>query len=145
MDLGSAVLSAELALELLDDDARDRVVLCPAPLVEGLVAAAVAAAGGGSREEVAVEAVAGLSGNKPIFVRSPKAPAWPERPEPAVPLLAALGVRELSVAPPAIPAVKEAVRATSLDRATGLAARALDLPGAAGVPALLAGSSPDVD
>lgn len=83
--------------------------------------------------------------NKPIFVRSPKAPAWPERPEPAVPLLAALGVRELSVAPPAIPAVKEAVRATSLDRATGLAARALDLPGAAGVPALLAGSSPDVD
>ncbi|HEY0988407.1 MAG TPA: hypothetical protein VGD80_15190, partial [Kofleriaceae bacterium] len=27
MDLGSAVLSAELALELLDDDARDRVVL----------------------------------------------------------------------------------------------------------------------
>ena len=45
MDLGSAVLSAELALELLDDDARERVVLCPAPLVEGLVVAAVAAAG----------------------------------------------------------------------------------------------------
>ena len=45
MDLGSAVLSAELALELLDDDVRDRVVLCPAPLVEGLVVAAVAAAG----------------------------------------------------------------------------------------------------
>ena len=44
MDLGSAVLSAELALELLDDDAaRDRVLLCPAPLVEGLVVAAVAA------------------------------------------------------------------------------------------------------
>ena len=39
MDLGSAVLSAELALELLDDDVRDRVVLCPAPLVEGLVVA----------------------------------------------------------------------------------------------------------
>ena len=46
MDLGSAVLSAELALELLDDDVRERVVLCPAPLVEGLVVAAVAAASG---------------------------------------------------------------------------------------------------
>src|SRR6476661_2792161 len=40
MDLGSAVLSSELALELLDDDVRGRVVLCPAPLVEGLVVAA---------------------------------------------------------------------------------------------------------
>ena len=45
MDLGSAVLSSELALELLDEEVRDRVVLCPAPLVEGLVVAAVTAAG----------------------------------------------------------------------------------------------------
>lgn len=29
MDLGSAVLSAQLALDLLDDDARTRVLLCP--------------------------------------------------------------------------------------------------------------------
>jgi multiphosphoryl transfer protein len=62
MDLGSAVLSAELALELLDDDVRERVVLCPAPLVEGLVVAAVAAAGGASREEVAAEAAGALAG-----------------------------------------------------------------------------------
>ena len=47
MDLGSAVLSAELALDLLDDPSiRDRVILSPAPLVEGLIVAAVAAAGG---------------------------------------------------------------------------------------------------
>ena len=60
MDLGSAVLSAELALELLDDDVRGRVVLCPAPLVEGLIVAAVAAAAGGAgRDEVAAEAVGG--------------------------------------------------------------------------------------
>ncbi|WP_433506911.1 phosphoenolpyruvate--protein phosphotransferase [Pseudonocardia halophobica] len=60
MDLGSAVLSAELALELLDDpSARDRVLLCPAPLVEGLVAAAVAAAGGADRAGVAAEAASG--------------------------------------------------------------------------------------
>ncbi len=62
MDLGSAVLSAELALELLDDAARERVVLCPAPLVEGLVVAAVAAAGGASTDEVAAEAAGALAG-----------------------------------------------------------------------------------
>jgi multiphosphoryl transfer protein len=62
MDLGSAVLSAELALELLDDDVRERVVLCPAPLVEGLVVAAVAAANGAERDEVAAEAAGALAG-----------------------------------------------------------------------------------
>ena len=62
MDLGSAVLSAELALELLDDDVRGRVVLCPAPLVEGLVVAAVAAAGGASSADVASEAAGALAG-----------------------------------------------------------------------------------
>ena len=62
MDLGSAVLSAELALELLDDDTRERVVLCPAPLVEGLIVAAVAAAGGAGIKEVAAEATAALGG-----------------------------------------------------------------------------------
>ena len=55
-------MSAELALELLDDDLRERVVLCPAPLVEGLVVAAVAAAGGASSEEVAAEAAGALAG-----------------------------------------------------------------------------------
>jgi len=62
MDLGSAVLSAELACELLDDDLRDRVRLCPAPLVEGLVVAAVGAAGGASIDEVVAEAAGALAG-----------------------------------------------------------------------------------
>jgi phosphoenolpyruvate---glycerone phosphotransferase subunit DhaM len=61
MDLGSAVLSAETALELLDDELRDRVVLSPAPLVEGLVGAAVVAAGGADRDRVAGEALLGLA------------------------------------------------------------------------------------
>ena len=43
MDLGSAVLSAELALDLLGDERRDSVLLTAAPLVEGAVAAAVTA------------------------------------------------------------------------------------------------------
>jgi phosphocarrier protein FPr len=54
MDLGSAVLSAETALEFLPDP--DRVLLCPAPLVEGLVVAAVTAGGGADRATVAAEA-----------------------------------------------------------------------------------------
>jgi phosphocarrier protein FPr len=62
MDLGSAVLSADLALELLDDQARERVVLSSAPLIEGLVVAAVAAAGGAGIEEVAAEAAGALAG-----------------------------------------------------------------------------------
>jgi phosphoenolpyruvate---glycerone phosphotransferase subunit DhaM len=61
MDLGSAVLSAETALELLDDDLRERVVLSPAPLVEGLIGAAVIAATGAPRDRVAAEALRGLA------------------------------------------------------------------------------------
>jgi multiphosphoryl transfer protein len=72
MDLGSAVLSAELALDLLDD-ARSRVVLCPAPLVEGLIVAAVAAAGGATREEVAAEAAEALAGKAELLACAPVA------------------------------------------------------------------------
>lgn len=61
MDLGSAVMSAETALEFLDDDLRARVVLSPAALVEGLVGAAVVAAGGADRDRVATEALRGLA------------------------------------------------------------------------------------
>src|SRR5262245_21406148 len=61
MDLGSAVLSAEMALDMVDASVRSRVVLCAAPLVEGLVDAAVAAAGGASPVEVAAEALGSLA------------------------------------------------------------------------------------
>ncbi len=58
MDLGSAVLSAETALELFDH-ASCPIRLCPAPLVEGAIAAAVRAQAGGTLEEVAQEAETG--------------------------------------------------------------------------------------
>jgi phosphoenolpyruvate-protein phosphotransferase/dihydroxyacetone kinase phosphotransfer subunit len=61
MDLGSAVLSAEMAVEMLDDDRRGRVHLTSAPFVEGAVAAAVAARLGRSLDEVSAEAVGGLA------------------------------------------------------------------------------------
>jgi multiphosphoryl transfer protein len=61
MDLGSAVLSAEMALDLLPPERRERVVLCEAPLVEGAVAAAVTAKLDASLEEVAAEARGSLA------------------------------------------------------------------------------------
>jgi phosphoenolpyruvate-protein phosphotransferase/dihydroxyacetone kinase phosphotransfer subunit len=60
MDLGSALMSAELAIELLEDSPGP-VRLSPAPLVEGTVAAAVCASGGATLEEVAAEAAGALA------------------------------------------------------------------------------------
>src|SRR3954452_14077276 len=74
LDLGSALLSAELALDLLDETTRDRAVLSPAPLVEGLVAAVVTAAGGGTAAEVAAEARGALAG-KVAHLAAPSDPA----------------------------------------------------------------------
>ena len=60
MDLGSALMSAEFAVEMLES-AAGPVRLSAAPLVEGAVAAAVAAAGGASLDEVEAEARGALS------------------------------------------------------------------------------------
>jgi PTS hybrid protein len=51
-DLGSAILTAETALDFLDDEMRARVRIVDAPLVEGGVAAAVAAEIGGDLDAV---------------------------------------------------------------------------------------------
>jgi phosphoenolpyruvate-protein phosphotransferase/dihydroxyacetone kinase phosphotransfer subunit len=56
MDLGSAVMSAEMALDFLDPDSAARVRLCEAPLVEGTVSAAIAARLGADLDDVAAEA-----------------------------------------------------------------------------------------
>lgn len=57
-DLGSAVLTAELARDLLDEAVQERVRIVDAPLVEGAVAAAVAAEIGGDLAAVAAAAAA---------------------------------------------------------------------------------------
>lgn len=62
MDLGSAVMSAELALELRTSDVPVR--LTPAPFVEGLLAAAVSAAAGGALDDVTREATAALEAKR---------------------------------------------------------------------------------
>ena len=62
MDLGSAIMNAETALEFLEPPAdASRVLLCEAPLVEGTVAAVATAGIGASLSEVAAEARAGLT------------------------------------------------------------------------------------
>ncbi|KQY20671.1 PTS sugar transporter subunit IIA [Cellulomonas sp. Root485] len=56
-DLGSAVLTTESVLELLDEDVAARVRLADAPFVEGAVAAAVTAHGGADLATVLASAV----------------------------------------------------------------------------------------
>jgi phosphocarrier protein FPr len=55
-DLGSALMTADMVLEVLDEDQRQRVRVADAPLVEGALAAATTAQGGASVEAVAAAA-----------------------------------------------------------------------------------------
>ncbi len=52
VDLGGAETNSEMAIEMLPEEHRGRVVICNAPVVEGAVMAATEAAGGGSLEDV---------------------------------------------------------------------------------------------
>ncbi len=61
MDLGSALLSAEMALEFLPEAQQANVKLCAAPLVEGTMAAAVQSMVGGSLAQVLIEAEGALA------------------------------------------------------------------------------------
>ncbi|TMK45923.1 MAG: phosphoenolpyruvate--protein phosphotransferase [Actinobacteria bacterium] len=78
MDLGSAVLSAEMALDMLPPDRKERVLLCEAPFVEGAVAAAVAAKLGRSLQEAAEEARGGLGPKATHLGTAAPVPAVPE-------------------------------------------------------------------
>src|SRR3954470_22707770 len=74
MDLGSAVLSAELALELRGDTGDCPIVLSDGPIVEGLVAAVALAAAGASLAEVAADAAqAGQIKTKLLGIEAPAA------------------------------------------------------------------------
>jgi len=64
LDLGSAALSLEIALEDLSDDRRSRVHVSEAPLVEGAILAAVQTGLGVSIEEVMAAADSAASMTK---------------------------------------------------------------------------------
>jgi phosphoenolpyruvate-protein phosphotransferase/dihydroxyacetone kinase phosphotransfer subunit len=61
MDLGSAILSAETALDLLPEEMRQGIRFCGAPLVEGAISAAVQAGLGADLETVFQEAMKSLA------------------------------------------------------------------------------------
>jgi phosphocarrier protein FPr len=82
LDLGSAILSAELALEVLEPDVAEHVRLTPAPLVEGLVAAVVTAAAGGTLDEVDAEARAGAMAKAQHLGEDVAAPPVPAEEQP---------------------------------------------------------------
>ncbi len=85
MDLGSALMSAELATELIVDPPGP-IRLSSAPLAEGAVAAAVAASSGAPLDEVAAEARGALAMKLAQVTDdlSPEAPA-PEAPDSGAP------------------------------------------------------------
>jgi PTS hybrid protein len=89
-DLGSAVMTAEMALEFLDEDERATVRLASAALVEGAVAAAVQAQAGGSVDDVlraAEEAVVSIRPEalEPFVSRSAAEPGSARAPAPEGP------------------------------------------------------------
>ena len=52
VDLGGAETNSEMAVEMLPQSRRSRVVVCNAPIVEGSVIAATEASGGSSLDQV---------------------------------------------------------------------------------------------
>ena len=78
VDLGSAILSAQTALDLLDDPAlAARCRISAAPLVEGAISAAVAASSGADLETVAREATQALAAKQAALGESASASATP--------------------------------------------------------------------
>jgi phosphocarrier protein FPr len=78
MDMGSAILSSETALDLLEESVRGKVRFCAAPFVEGAVASGVTANLGSSLDDVYREAVSALkqkqtalNGNQPAAEAAP--------------------------------------------------------------------------
>jgi len=142
MDLGSALMSTEFAIEMLGES-PGRVMMSEAPLVEGAVAAAVAARGGASLDEVAEEArgalamkASQLGAEAPGGAAPPAAAAPPPDAEAALPIRNAIGLharpaaRFVEVARGFDAEVRvakagggEPVRATSLTNVVALGAR----------------------
>jgi phosphocarrier protein FPr len=99
MDLGSAILSAEMALDLLTPETRAHVRLCPAPFVEGTLAGAVQAGLGSSLDSVCTEAAHALLPKQEQLGASPApdAPAHPNEHTPPATELSPAQQHEVTV------------------------------------------------
>ena len=130
-DLGSAYLTTDTALDFLDDDLRSRVHVSDAPLVEGTVAAAVAAQTGGDVSAVlaAAASAAGSAAAADTPASQPGGPALDADAGPAdesgasatVELVNASGLH----ARPAAEFVKTAARFDAAVRVSGVDAKSL--------------------
>ncbi len=69
-DLGSGFLTAETAVEFLDPEQAERIVIVDAPFVLGAVSAAIAANVGGDLRAVIAGALDARTANGPGGVRS---------------------------------------------------------------------------
>ncbi|GAB6856843.1 phosphoenolpyruvate--protein phosphotransferase [Microbacterium xylanilyticum] len=120
MDLGSAVMSAEFALELRASEVPVR--LASAPFVEGLLAAAVTAAQGASLEQVAAEANSALIAKSAQLEDEPQAQAGS-------------GGLGLDAGAPETSAREESTPASAVSRPEGAAVRTVVVRNPAGVHA----------
>lgn len=158
-DLGSAYLTTDTALDFLDDDARARVHVSQAPLVEGAVAAAVAAQTGGDVDAVLAAAASAAA---PEADASRASSQSADQPGGAVPADGAGPVDDVAAsesvelvnesglhARPAAEFVKTAaryeasVRVNGVDAKSLLAIMALALP--KGATVTIEGSGPDAE
>jgi phosphocarrier protein FPr len=73
MDLGSAILSTEMALDFLEENERKHVRLSAAPIVEGVASAAVQSGAGLSLDEVLKESDGALLPKQSQLSQQPKA------------------------------------------------------------------------
>ena len=76
IDFGNSLKSAEMALDFLSTEKRSKVSLCEAPLVEGTMAAAVAASAGANIEKVLLEARQAMQAKAQLF--NLKIPPFPQ-------------------------------------------------------------------
>lgn len=77
MDLGSAIMSAETALEFMDPDQAANVRLSPAPFIEGAMAASVQASIGADLDAVAAEALEAMGPKTESLGTAEAAPVLP--------------------------------------------------------------------
>ncbi|WP_437680496.1 phosphoenolpyruvate--protein phosphotransferase [Sorangium sp. So ce131] len=125
MDLNGAILSAGVALELVDPALRSRTRLTGAPIVEGAVLAAVRAASGGTLDEVADDARQALAS---------KAAQLDEAERPAV-------VAAAAAAAPTAAAATAALAAAAADLAIAAAAADVAIAAAAADAAIAAAAA----
>jgi phosphocarrier protein FPr len=76
MDLGSAVLSAKMALELLPPEMTGKIRFCGAPMIEGAIAAAVQIGLTDDLDAICREANAARTRSRRVYHPHAHQPAW---------------------------------------------------------------------